>query len=128
MKGGHTSGPWMAASHPSSVSGLAVVARPSGRSIASVTFFHLGEGFENHDAESKANSLLIAAAPELLAALEEARGYVANVWEAGGDEFTRRNLDKIDTAIAKARGASCTCGDSAMVGNECKSCGARVEA
>lgn len=26
------------------------------------------------------------------------------------------------------RGASCTCGDSAMVGNECKGCGARVEA
>lgn len=70
MSAKHTPGPWLAASHPSSVSGLPIVARPSGRSIASVTFFHLGEAFASHDAESRANARLIAAAPTLLEALQ----------------------------------------------------------
>lgn len=66
----HTPGPWLAASHPSSVGGLPIVGQ-QGRSIASVTFFHLGAAFEKHDAESRANARLIAAAPDLLAALRD---------------------------------------------------------
>jgi len=65
-----TKGPWMAAAKPSSVVGWPVVAQ-SGRSIASVTYFKLGDQFSNHDAESGANARLIAAAPEMYEALKE---------------------------------------------------------
>lgn len=41
---------------------------------------------------------------ESLEALEAARPYVANVVEADGAEFNRRDLQKIDAAIARARG------------------------
>lgn len=43
------------------------------------------------------------AVQKLVDALGEARPYVQNVWEAGGDEFTRRKLAKIDTALAAHR-------------------------
>lgn len=61
----HTKGPWIAAASKSSVVGLPVVAQ-SGRSIANVTFFDLGEPFKRHNEESYANARLIAAAPDLL--------------------------------------------------------------
>ena len=67
---GHTPGPWLAASSFSSAVGLPVVQQGRGRSIASVTFFNLGEGFENHDRESYANARLIAAAPDMVTALD----------------------------------------------------------
>jgi len=109
----HTPGPWMAAARPSSVAGLPVVAQPSGRSIASVTFFHLGEAFANHDRESQANARLIAAAPDLLAALETVHDYASDV--ARGDmicpgysgdlrAMATEDLARIKAAIAKARG------------------------
>lgn len=63
----HTPGPWLAASRASSVVGLPVVAQ-SGRSIASVTYFGLGDDFQMHNDECLANARLIAAAPDLLAA------------------------------------------------------------
>lgn len=66
---GHTRGPWIAASY-SSVVGAPVVSQ-SGRPIASVTYFKLGDGFQNHDRESAANACLIAAAPDLLEALRQ---------------------------------------------------------
>jgi len=106
---GHTVGPWMVASHPSSVVGLPVVARPSGRSIASVTFFSLGEAFANHDRESQANAHLIAAAPDLLMALERSKEGWENAIEL--DLIPERHkdtavilADEARAAIAKARG------------------------
>lgn len=98
----YTPGPWMAASHPSSVSGLPVVARPSGRSIASVTFFHLGEAFASHDAESNANARLIAAAPALLEALERCRRWMPILH--GCDDTVDADKAFADAAIAAAKG------------------------
>jgi hypothetical protein len=66
----HTPGPWLAAAKPSSVVGLPVVATTNGRSIASVTFFRLGDEFAAHDRESRANARLIALAPDMYEALK----------------------------------------------------------
>lgn len=43
---------------------------------------------------------------------------------AGSLSLPRFAEAEAKAAIRKARGLSCDCGDSAMVGNECKSCGA----
>jgi hypothetical protein len=88
----HTPGPWIAAPY-SSVVGAPVVSA-SGRSVAKVTYFALGESFSNHDAESDANARLIAAAPEMLEALRMyERGEEATVLAA-----------TVRAAIAKAEG------------------------
>jgi hypothetical protein len=50
--------------------GAPIVASPSGRSVAKITYFDLGSTFAKHDEESAANARLIAAAPELLEALK----------------------------------------------------------
>lgn len=76
-----TPGRWIAAQKHSSKVGLPVVASPHGRSIASVTFFGLGENFKNHDDESYANAHLIAAAPELYEALEDVLGLIKPEFE-----------------------------------------------
>lgn len=91
----HTPGSWMAASKASSIVGLPVVAK-TGRSIASVTFFNLGERFDHHEQESYANARLIAAAPDMLAALKLARD------EMGANAAR----DAVDAAISRAEGRS----------------------
>lgn len=95
-KAKHTDGPWIAAPYSSMV-GAPVVASPNGRSIANVTYFGLGADFQNHDDESAANARLIAAAPDLLEALEfiadPLSGYIH------GEAF-----DKACAAIKKAKG------------------------
>ena len=96
----HTPGPWLAASKPSSVVGLPVVATRTGRSVASVSFFALGQQFSNHDAESQANAKLIAAAPDLFEAC-------AGVWAALADTDDPRLAaiaKECDAALTKARG------------------------
>ncbi len=92
----HTSGPWIAAPY-SSVVGAPVVSA-SGRPIATVTYFKIGDGFENHDKESAANGRLIAAAPEMLAALRVVAG--SDNWRCFVDE----EWDIVNDAISKAEG------------------------
>lgn len=75
-EGGHTPGPWMAAAGPSSVVGWPVVARPQGRSICNVSWQPKPATVSDEDyhafyVEVQANGHLIAAAPDLLAALRE---------------------------------------------------------
>lgn len=95
----------MAAAAPSSVVGLPVVAR-TGRSIASVTFFKLGAEFRNHDAESKANAHLIAAAPELYEALTNLVAALTIALRAAGhnDHDIADCTAQANAAIAKATG------------------------
>ena len=91
MNSAHTKGPWMAASNPSSVVGWPVVApHATGRSVCNVTTGH---------EDAAANARLIAAAPELLEALERLADPAHGVnrlppWAVG---IAR-------AAIAKARG------------------------
>lgn len=121
----HTPGPWIAAPY-SSVVGAPVVAA-SGRPVASVTYFKVGEGFENHDRESKANGNLIAASPEMLEALilhkkfadhdDAGPNYgglnrdthpegekIWSEWWSEGISLCGRAMKATDAAIAKATG------------------------
>lgn len=96
----HTEGPWIAAPY-SSVVGAPVVSA-SGRPVARVTYFNLGDGFENHDNESAANARLIAAAPELLEALRDCLNRFVEAFPAASEyEPIKRGF----AAIAKAEGA-----------------------
>lgn len=98
----HTAGPWVAAPYSSMV-GAPVVASPSGRPVCSVTYFALGDGFEGHDEVSAANARLIAAAPDLLEALELALEYF-NSAQAQLSASGQVARDAARAAIAKATG------------------------
>lgn len=98
MSAGHTPGPWVALKHGCSDDFQWLVFAEDGNANEGDSLICEVNPLDGADAR------LIAAAPELLEALEEARPYVQNVWEAGGDEFTLRKLALIDAAIAKARG------------------------
>ncbi|WP_247997030.1 hypothetical protein [Brucella tritici] len=92
-----TPGPWIAAQRYSSKVGLPVVSSTYGRSIASVTFFGLGEQFKSHDDESCANANLIASAPDLYDALIAADGLLRDLGHS---------LPQVKAAIAKAIGVA----------------------
>lgn len=100
MSAKHTPGRWIAAPC-SSVVGAPVVASPSGRSIANVTYFNLGPDFRNHDLESAANARLIAAAPDLLDAL---RAMLADRDDYFGADRPSTTADRARAAIALATG------------------------
>lgn len=96
----HTPGPWEAVT-----GGLdALVRCPDGRT------FNIGDAIY-HGQESKANANLIAAAPDLLGALEDMVKATDN-WNAavqdiiGRQPHTGIDLENARVAIAKARGES----------------------
>ena len=90
----HTPGPW--------------AARGYQFHIADAGEF-IGECYPMNDggiARARANAALIAAAPELLAALEDAYTAARN-WiptNAGGWAFKEKTIKQIDAAIARATG------------------------
>jgi hypothetical protein len=63
---------------------------------------------EERIAEQKANARLIAAAPELLEALEEARTIILNEWGCGKKNckgtLHEEAFDRIEAAVRKAKG------------------------
>jgi hypothetical protein len=64
-----------------------------------------GSGFSLSGCMSESDARLIAAAPELLAALIRARVYVGMVTEFDKDDPIFSAIDAIDAAIAKATGS-----------------------
>jgi len=110
----HTPGKWMAAAKPSSIVGWPVVAAPMGQVICDVAIInkkpdHISDGeFSAYYAQVEANARLIAAAPDLLAALQGAIGaleFSQDYHRDLGNEdqaFAADRLDAARAAIAKA--------------------------
>lgn len=87
-----TIGPWHTGGH-----GNRTVYAADGYAVANAIVYH---GQPTHAAEAAANARLIAAAPELLAALQNARNVLAAM--ATGDLKT---IKKDSPALAEARAA-----------------------
>ncbi len=104
MSAKHTPGPWLAAAGPSSIVGWPVVGS-GGRAIASLTWWpreHFqpdvtDEAYDALVAEIGANARLIAAAPDLLEALQ-------SVMSAHGEQL-HDAFDDAHKAISKALGS-----------------------
>lgn len=90
----HTPGPWKAEAggrEPLVLAGLTPVAQ----------VFALGESIDDA-AEEEANARLIAAAPDLLEALQDALSWIGKLSDWAGAEDP--NIERYRTAIAKAEG------------------------
>lgn len=104
-----TPGPWKA-----SATSWSSIVDQSHRSIAGVTYFNLGEHFDRHDQECRANARLIAAAPDLLKALEDCRTLICGYAITKAEEYPEvlksiySELRRIDgvarAALSKAKG------------------------
>lgn len=114
----HTPGPWEVThldATGSQSAGYANVRAVNRHMFGHGTCLPIVDVYLYHEPEQQANARLIAAAPDLLAALETARDYVAGELEyrkqamAGYPDKWRteeEDLASIDAAIAKARSAS----------------------
>jgi hypothetical protein len=96
----HTPGPWVAhCDDPRSKNGMALVVAHKGRGTMSIDATRSGASF----AEDCANARLIAAAPDLLAALREiVRAEWTTVSLQGMTPQHRARLESARAAIAKA--------------------------
>ena len=104
----HTRGPWRAekgapGGHPDVYSVFAELGDHSYETVAHVSTRFTGTMERIDPAVIEANARLIAAAPELLSALKEARDYVLT---AGTEKDMAPVIETIDRAIAKAEGRS----------------------
>lgn len=91
----HTRGPWHIGPN------RLIVYAADGYAIADAKTFHL----RHSPNEGEANARLIAAAPDMLATLEEMRSTIWHLTDPSnpGGPYDKR-LERIDAAIAKARG------------------------
>jgi hypothetical protein len=102
----HTPGPWQAASAGSSIVGIPVVG-PGGRAITSLHMSLAREPLGDFDhrrynAEQLANARLIAAAPELLAALQAWENWFSvDSTEHARDDARALGLAAIAKAVGK---------------------------
>ena len=97
MTGKHTPGPWVVGESCHTVGRLSVNAA-TGRPLE-ICMCHWVDGFDDPEDEAPANARLIAAAPDLLAAAQEALACLADL---GGDESP---VPMLRAAIAKAGGS-----------------------
>lgn len=98
----HTQGPWKAvrAESPDNTGGFDWAILDANSRIVSEAFEHVGQlsgGYDKRPAE--ANARLIAAAPDLLEALQEILGYRGGADNALDDEYV---MERARAAIAKA--------------------------
>ena len=98
----HTPGPWHIATEPDS-GNYAITVKSPGISSHVANIF-AGRLCEEHGGSAYANARLIAAAPDLLAALEALRG---DLLRYPNDDARREMIvDAADAAIAAARGGA----------------------
>lgn len=109
----HTPGPWRIGNHRGfNADHIQAVRDPDEeKSICNVygIYLHSTVGDvanEPRCAEGLANARLIAAAPDLLAALKQVRGKIDKEIRRGGGIFADAELRYIDAAIAKAEGGA----------------------
>lgn len=98
-KQGHTPGPWRLIEHPHSHDWVGFIESDSIRNIAAVC--------NNYAGDDVVNARLIAAAPDLLAALELAFDYGVGVGIFGHAAMQQKGKqisEQIRAAIAKAKG------------------------
>jgi len=93
----HTPGPWFVQKGFGTIYALSGGTSGITTAIASP----LPHQVDGGEAEALANARLIAAAPELLSALEEILNYVGGADSALDDEYV---MERANAAIAKARG------------------------
>jgi hypothetical protein len=115
MDAKHTEAPWMAAAGPSSIVGWPVVAA-SGRLICTmatppqnITRASAGKERERYDAfmaEVRANAHVVAAAPDLLAALQKLEAAITDGFDTQAQRMAgRQALIAARAALAKAQPA-----------------------
>lgn len=98
MIAGHTPGPWRLCG----AFGMQGLVEPSagGNPVASVT------GYYHHAGQTEANARLIAAAPDLLEALQRLIPHAVHMESCShDDDGVRRDIERARAAIAKAEGA-----------------------
>ncbi len=99
----HTPGPW----HTGNIVGERYVFAADGYAVADATVYH-----RNHDDQHIANARLIAAAPELLEALETMVAYSDKLIADGHYDYREPRVqelyDMCAAVIAKATGAQVT--------------------
>jgi hypothetical protein len=100
----HTQGPWMI------IHSYNIVAENGRRGIASAGGYQNNQKTEAVHAENCANARLIAAAPDLLAALKIALPYVESFDGDNADRQTKANAATVRAAIARATGSEATNG------------------
>lgn len=94
----HTPGPWAADFTSSAVR----VSAPEGSWICKINWYsQLRKAMRD---EAEANARLIAAAPDLLAALEVAHHALSHPTDGWKDEVENKALPIVSAAIAKTRG------------------------
>ncbi len=99
--GAHTPGPWrVAATQTGRFPAYPIAASIAGQSVQVASVPIMARGGSNHDAH------LIAAAPELLAALQMLEQAVNTEYPEGAPFKFRRLLLEAEAAIAKATGAA----------------------
>ena len=102
----HTEGPWMLGKQDKVIGYIPIYARIGVTKLACICKTDAHEiGFGISEAEHSANARLIAAAAELLDALEWLNAeFECRDDEFGGALFTRNDFERVRKAIAKAEG------------------------
>ncbi len=103
MNAKHTPGPWFAGEIQSATGYMTrAVYGPGGREFLAEAIY------TGNSDETDANTYLIAAAPDLLAALQASRDYLSCIPEsaAGGDDAAIELCKQADAVIADALGES----------------------
>lgn len=104
MNAKHTPGPWMYSGAGSIKRDYTAIGCTDGETIATA-WGHSNSGFFVSEEEKEANARLIAAAPELLEALQEAISLIESIDGRDNSCDPRSDISDLKAVVAKAMGA-----------------------